>query len=235
MAFSGGTDTLVLANGYDLSTYLRNTAMNATAGAYDTSTYGVGSKTYIPGLKDGKMTFDGIFDGSAAAVDAVLAAALGVAGFVCTRFPQGDTFGNAGAGLSGHEVSYNVQSPVDGVVSVAGELQSSVSIERVLSLHALAAYAEGTTNGSSINNGADTANGGVGYLEVTAQAGTSAVIKIQHSDDNGVWVDLITFTTVTAAPAKERKAVTGSVEQYVRATCASTGGTITAQVSFGRK
>ena len=237
MAFSGGADTDLLINGYDLTTFFGNTQMGGTSGAYDTSVYGVGSKTYIPGLKDARWSLSGFFSGSAGEIDAVLEAALGVADAVGTVFPQGDALGNSGRGISGHVVNHSAVAPVDGVVSTTAEIQSKVGPERILSHAALAAHAAATTNFTSIDNAASSANGGHGYVQATAVGGgfSTATIKIQHSTDDSVWADLITFTAITAANAKERVAVAGTVNRYTRAQVASTGGTITAQVAFGRK
>ncbi len=239
MAFGGGTDTDLLINGYDLTTYFGNTQMGGITGAYDTSTYGVGSKSYIPGLKDDKWTLSGFFDGAVDVIDQVIQAALGVADAVATMFPQGDTLGNIGRGIAGHVTAQPTVAPVDGVVTTGAEIQSKVGPERVLSHAALASRAAGTNNLTAIDNAASSANGGVGYLQVTDVGAslTGLVAKVQHSTDNSVWVDLITFTTVTADHAKERVLVaTGTtVNRYTRAQIANTGDTSVAQVSFGRK
>lgn len=237
MAFGGGSDTDLLINGYDLTTYFNNTQPGGTAGAYETSTYGVGSKRYIPGLKDDRWTLSGFFDGDADAIDQVLAAALGTADGVATMFPQGDALGNAGRGIAGHVTNHGATAPVDGVVATAAEIQSKVGPERVLSHAPLASRAAGTNNLTAIDNAASSANGGHAYLHVTdvGDSLSGCVVKIQHSADNSVWADLITFTTVTADHSKERQEVTGTVNRYTRAQIANTGDTSTAQVSFGRK
>lgn len=236
MAFGGGTDTVLLINGYNLTSYFNASSPNATAGAYETSTYGVGSKTYIGGLKDARWSLGGFFDGAIAAVDEILAAALGVASGIATWFPQGDALGTAGRGISGHVVSHGSTSPVDGVVSTQAEIQSTVGSERVLSHRALGSVAAGTNNGTGIDNSAASTNGGVGYVQATADGGslTSCVVKIQHSADNSTYADLITFATITATPAKERKAVTGTVNRYTRSQVVNDDA-VTVQVAFGRK
>lgn len=237
MAFGGGTDTKLYINGYDLTAFFRNSDTQRSAGAYDTSVYGVGSKQYIAGLKDGRVSLDGIFDGDAAANDAVLAAALGVNDAILLRYPQGDALGNAGQGCAGIVVGHNSQAPVDGVVSNMAEIQASkAGVERVKSLLALSTLSAGTTNGTSIDDAAGSTAGASGFVEATAVGGgfTTATIKIQHSTDNAVWVDLITFTAITAARAKERLTVTGTVNRYIRHTTTATGGTITATVAFHR-
>jgi len=72
---------------------------------------------------------------------------------------------------------------------------------------------------ASVNNLAATTNGAVAHLHVTSKSGTSPTInwKVQHSADNSLWVDLMTFTQATDLTS-ERIAVTGTVNQYLRAT-----------------
>jgi hypothetical protein len=66
----------------------------------------------------------------------------------------------------------------------------------------------------------------VGYLGMSALARggyTNAIIKVRHSTNDSTWSDLITFTAVTAAPASERVAVTGTVNRYIQTTVTWTG------------
>lgn len=86
--------------------------------------------------------------------------------------------------------------------------------------------AAGDTHLTSVDNLASSANGGAGYLELTAltlDGYTNLIVRIQHSSDNSSFVDLITFTAVTAAPAAERKTVAGTVNRYLDVIWAYTG------------
>lgn len=236
MTFASGVDTLLLINGFDLTAYFKNSNAAGTADTYDTTTYGKRSKVYIPGLVDATMTAEGLFDIAVAGPDTILAAALAAATSpIWTRFPFGDTRGYRGTGIQGVENRYEITAPHDGVVAVTAAVQSAVGPEGIISLHALAADASGTTNGTSLDNAAATTNGGVAYLQVTAEAATTATIKVQHSADNSAWVDLVTFVAVTAANNYQRIAVTGTVNRYLRYTVTATAGTITHQTAFGRK
>lgn len=105
-----------------------------------------------------------------------------------------------------------------------------------VSLHDLVAETSAApVNYSSVDESAATSEGGVGHLHVTAFTGTDITIKIQHSTDNNTWADLITFTQVTGV-TKERIAVTGTVNRYVRAiVSAGTFSSATFVVAFGRR
>lgn len=71
--------------------------------------------------------------------------------------------------------------------------------------------------------------GAQAYLQVTKFTGTSVTVTVQHSPDNATWSTLAAFTAVTAAPAFQRVAATGTVGRYLRVI---TTGTFTA-ASFG--
>lgn len=86
-----------------------------------------------------------------------------------------------------------------------------------------------------------TQNGGAGCIAVpalTLGGYTNAAVKIRHSADNAAWADLISFTAITAAPATERKTVTGTINRYWSTSGAysgaGTGQSITPVIGFAR-
>jgi hypothetical protein len=79
--------------------------------------------------------------------------------------------------------------------------------------------------------------GGAAFLQVTAQSGGgNLVVKVQHSVDDGVWVDLITFASVAAVGA-QRAAVanTVTVNRYTRELHTISAGSATFSMAFGRR
>lgn len=74
MAFSHGSKATLSINGTDVTAYLTSISLSREADTAETTTLGKTSKTYIPGLKDGSFSIEGLDD---AALDAVLSAALG--------------------------------------------------------------------------------------------------------------------------------------------------------------
>jgi hypothetical protein len=98
-----------------------------------------------------------------------------------------------------------------------------------------------TTNGTNVDNTAPSTNGGVAHLHVTANTRNGATtFKVQHSTDNSTWVDLVTFTSVTAATTGAQRVEVASgttVQRHLRAqaTTAGTTGSITYTVSFARR
>ena len=154
---------------------------------------------------------------------------------VCVGF-GGDTVSQPFIGFEGvYKGEYDVLCQIGNLTKANTKFLFNGAIDRGLILHPLAARTV-DTNGTAVDNTAGTTAGGAGYVQVTAYSGlTNAVIKIQHSTDNSVWADLITFATVTAAPTAERKAVSGTVNRYVRALVDVTGtGSTTVFVGFNR-
>ena len=81
------------------------------------------------------------------------------------------------------------------------------------------------TNGSSFDNGAASSNGIVGHIHCSAFSGTSVVVKIEESSDNGssdAFTAKATFATINGANASERITATGSVERYLRVATSGT-------------
>jgi hypothetical protein len=62
-----------------------------------------------------------------------------------------------------------------------------------------------------------TAFGAQAYLQVTQVTGTSVTVTVQHSPDNSTWSTLAAFAAVSAAPATQRLAASGTVGRYLRA------------------
>jgi len=204
-----------------LTSFSREASTEGTADVAEDTAFGDNSKTYIAGQKDGTLTAGGIYDAAAGASAQVLESLLGTADAEVSYLPEGDAVGKRGYGLLSIPTQFSVQSPVDDIVAWSAEAQSSVGKEPVLSLHALGAETV-SGNGTGQDNAASSADGASAYLQVSAVAGTtpSLIVKVQHSVDNSVWVDLITFDVVTAASdnTSQRKKVSGTVNRYLRFT-----------------
>ncbi len=239
MAFSHGTLAKLYAYGYDLSSWLKEISGGGSVVAEDATTLGKLAKVYLPGLADGTLRAEGLFDGVAAAVDERLAAALGAAETQFVWLPAGDGLGYPGNGLAAIETAYDVQAAAAGLVRVTAQAQSNVGWERGLVAHALAARTT-TADGTALDHGAASAAGAVGYLQVTAAAGTGGDVVIEDSADNITFAPLITFANVTlanlATTRAQRIEVSGAVKRYVRAQWTVAGGdSLTFLVLFARK
>lgn len=244
MAFRHGRNTAVLVNQYNLSSYFNEASTSATVETGETTTFGVaqGSKTYITGLNDGAVSLSGLFDGDANAVDEVLNSVLGSDTDV--NFTVADDGGmivgrRCAIGQS-IETSYEVAAPVADVVSASAEFQPDGGLQRGVILAALDSI-NSTSNGTSVDNGAATTNGGTAMLHVPVNTRNGNItIKVQHSADNSTWADLATFAAVTSSTkTSERLSVASgtTVNRYLRAsyTVAGSTGSATIAVAFARR
>jgi hypothetical protein len=239
MAFKHGKNTGVLIDAADLTSYFNEASASRDVETAETTTFGNSAKTYIVGLKDGTMSLSGMFDGAADAVDDLIAASLGAtAAGNSTIAPEGLTIGNTSLSCATRKTSYEVSSPVGDVVSTSLSIQADGGIDRGVLLGAGTAVTS-TATGAAQDNSASSSTGGVGYLHLPANTRDGAsTFKVQHSSDDVTYADLITFTAVsTATTTSERVEVTGTVNQYVRASHAPGGssGSVTYTMAFARK
>jgi hypothetical protein len=239
MGFIHGKNTGVLVGGGNLSAFFNEASASQDVETAETTAFGSSAKTYIIGLKDGTMSVSGMFDGAQGSVDEQIEAALGVdAASVATIAPEGLAIGRASYSCAARKTSYEVSSPVGDVVATSLSIQADGGIDRGVLLGANTAVTT-TGEGAGQDNAASSADGGVGFLHVTANTRDGAsTFKVQHSSDNVTFADLVTFTSVSAtSTTAERIAVTGTVNQYLRASHAPGGssGSVTYTMAFARK
>lgn len=244
MPFRHGKNTVVLVNEYNLSSYFNEASTSNAVETSETTTYGVagGSKTYVTGLSDGSISVSGLFDGDTSAVDAVLTSVLGSDTEVnfTVAYDGGMTLGARCSTGQSIMTSYEVSSPVGDVVSTSAEFQPDGGIARGVILAPLSTVSA-TGNGTSVDNAASTANGGVAMIHVPANTRNGTiVVKVQHSSDNVTFADLATFTTISStAKTSERLSVASgtTVNRYLRVTYTVAGstGSATIAVAFARR
>lgn len=229
MSFTHGKAARVYLDAVDMSDYMRSASFSSDADTADSSVFGSDDKSYVTGMRDATFSGEGILD---QVQDAAVIPVLGSADrSVLQYYPKGDTIGNPGRGLSADLTSYEPSSPLGDVVQFSVEAQSSVGSERIISHHA---HGQETASGTAtvVDGTAQTTDGAVGYLNVTAVSG-SAVIVVQDSADNVTYVDLLSFGTVSTTGG-QRGTVTGTVDRYTRLVHTNAAGTITFVAGLGR-
>lgn len=239
--FRHGRGTYVLVDKYNLTPYFREANRSSGVDLAETSAFGTFDKTFVVGMREGRISMGGMFDGTTNAVDQALATILGQAAAVpVTYAPEGLAIGRRTYVCQAEETTYEVSASISDVVAVSAEVQATGGIHGGFSLHDLTAETA-NGNGTSVNNGAATTLGAAATLHVstnTRDAG-SILVKVQHSTDNSSWADLISFTSVNFGTTfGEYKEVTGTVNQYLRAlwtVTAGSTGSYTFTVSAARK
>lgn len=228
MATFGSDDVaFLLIDGYSVLGVTTQITYGKEAVAEETHALGDAwvEHTYV-GLRRASLTQNGFFDDAANGVNDALVSQMGTARVLCLGV-EGNTLGEAFTGFAGAmQMSFERVASRGELHKANAAYQGSGAVEEGIILHIHQAETGATLNGTNVDNGASSANGASGYLQVSALAlggYTNAVLKIQHSVDNSVWVDLISFVVVTAAPNAQRLTVAGTVNRHLRATLAYTG------------
>ncbi len=235
--FRHGKGTVVLADEFDVTTYLNSVSTANAIEVPETTTFGSNDRSFIVGHTDGSISFEGLFDGTANAVDSIFSAALGD-GPIMTVSGDGSALGRRAVLLDTKSTAYEVSSPLTEVVAVSGEAVADGGLDYGIWLACQQAITT-TTTGTANDNSAASSNGGVAHLHVTANTrnGTT-VAKIQGSADNSTFADLVTFSTIsTSTKTSQRVEVSGSVARYLRAliTPAGSTGSLTVSIAFARR
>lgn len=248
--FQHGKSTSVYLDEFDMSAYLNSTDVTHTQDTAETTVYGASSRAFIASQASGTLSFAGLIDATntAGTSDKEFEAILGSATHpVLTVAIEGGTIGNRAVIARANETSYTMATPVADVNSLTADFQCSADpannvdfgVASAVQLTTGASIAHGSLgNLASVDNGASSTNGGAALLHVpTNTVDGATTIKVQHSADDAVWVDLVTFTAVGASTiTSQLSAVTGTVNQYLRVTASTAGssGAITFMVSFAR-
>jgi hypothetical protein len=244
-----GSRARLVANGYDLSPFMRDASVEMTADTSDASTWANddGSqrtdKKYVAGLRDAAFSGSAILDMDTneahAGIDAGRVFELALAGdVIMVHMPQGGSFGAVARLMQALSSGINVSTPYSDVGALDISAVTRESLRGiVLNDHTVVVSATG--DGASYDAGAagmPTEFGAVGQLHVIEKgggAGTLTVV-IQHSADDTIWADLVTFTGQTTGNVSERIEVAGNVERYIRAIRTVTGGTWKFHASLAR-
>lgn len=237
MAKTHGKETAVLINEFDVSGFFNSMDLSRDVDTPESTTFGDDDREYIAGLRGGSISYGGFWDNtSTTGSDEVLNATLGVAtARIVSAYPAGTTLGNIAYLYNTHSTSYSVSSPVDGITSISADMIATGQIERGVSVHALTARTS-TANGTSVDSGASSSNGGVGHLHVTALSGATTLdVDIEDSANDSTFASLISFTQVTTSTTSERSTVAGTVDRYLRAAWTISGTSYTFAVTFARR
>jgi hypothetical protein len=231
------TNTRVLFAQYNLSGFLSDSSVAAEQDLEDTTTYGDTGHEFTPTLKNGTINFSGIWRGDTGEPDPILSAAMGsLPGEPVSWFPAGfATIGNRAWLAKTRAQSFQPGGSVAGVVLFAYAAQCDGGLDSGIVLHPFAAET-GTSDGTAVDHGAATANGGIANLHASAFTGTSMTSKIQHSVNGSVWVDLVTFTAVSAATSQHVEVAPGTtVNRHLREVRSGTFSSCIFCVAFARR
>jgi hypothetical protein len=212
----------------------------------ETSTWGMTSKRYTSSERiEGSFQGSGVWEANGAnpgSIDELLHTQLG-GSHVATYLPLGDGFGNRARLVGGTESSFEITSPGDDAVGFSFEIvakEGFINKGRVLRALGGDNSISADGNGASYDDlgAAGTTIGRLGATLHVMQKGGGAgtlTVKVQHSPDQSVWTDLITFTGRTVADVAEYLEVAATIQRYLRALWTVSGGTWDFHVAAGRR
>ena len=246
--FIHGKSTAVYIDEFDLSEYFTDSSFTTENDTAETTAYGATNKSYIVGLRSGTLSLSGLWAADTDGSDEELQALLGNATEPLITVREGTAaIGGRAVIAQANETDYSITNPVSDVVSVSADFECTTTgitnltyaLSGGVQLTAGASIAHGSLGAlSSVDNAASSANGGAATLHVpTNTVNGNTTIKVQHSANDSTWADLISFTAVSStAKTSEIKAVTGTINRYLRVTASTAGssGSITFMVAAAR-
>lgn len=235
--------TTFLMNGYELACYLKSFTPEAMTDALDATVLCNNYKSFQAGFKDGSLSAEGIFSADSVNADDiydVLKAAFsaGTNNLITASFGQA-VAGSPAIMMSGAQGKFGVPIKTAELIMVTADFQCSDGMN--FGVYLLnEAIAAGTVNGTSVDNGAATANGGVFHVHLQNDTATDVDTKLQHSTNGSSWADVsgAVVNDLSAAHAYGSVTVAAgtTINRYIRAVSVVTGGDATkVTAAFARR
>lgn len=224
--YGSSSFSVLLADGYNLLgakvknvTYEREALMELTHGLGD------GFEASTPtGMQRANLTQDGaFFDDTTNSMHDAMKRSQQTSRILCMA-AAGNVIGRFFWGIQGvYAMAYGVLGAVGALTKANAKYTVSGQLDEGKILQEWATRTDDwntALEGNSVDNGASSANGGVGYLQVSGFSGPNALtVKIRHAADGGgsgaTWVDLVTFVAVSGAQTAQRIAAVGTVNRYL--------------------
>lgn len=252
MAFSHGTDARMWLDGYPISCVTSDFDLDAKTDDAETSTLCNTFKTYIPGLESAEAKIKGLLDGDSVTPTSTFEYVLEnrrrqIVPLV--YHPQTGTLGAPAYLVNGFLDDFKISTGVKDAAKFEVKFQSNTGVHTATTPTTATtgivlkadSVITATADGTSVDQTtATTAYGAAAILSVSAVSGTTPTLDVivQHSTNNSVWVDLITFSQENAVNGQYLETTaTTTVNRYVRAKWTVAGGTpsFTFNVAFRRK
>lgn len=238
-------NSLVLADGFDLSNYLKSVDIASSVDMLENTVLGQTSnaRSYQPGLPEHSVSgeaffaYDSVTDANS--IDRTFDEALGASAnkkFLIA--PSGYTaIGNACFICNTKQANYSIKETVGDLIMLSFEAKATSAAsatEGTFTPAIILGRVTATTTGalSSVDN-ATTSAGYLAQCHITeADTLTQVIVKVQHSTDDAIWADLATFTF--SANGAQQAYATTTVNRYRRVNVTTFTGT-SARVTVGFK
>lgn len=221
-----GDHIQILVDGYDLTGDHNKIVVNDMRKMLPASAFGEGVEKYLAGQRQPKLEHNGYLNPVAGRSHPVLNGVL-VDGVVSVLVGQNTdpAVGDPVYNLVTQQEQYASNSEFGSVVPFAAMFSNRLG-QRAGWGVALAVPSDitNTTNGSSVDNGASSDDGGVAFLHILQATATDTYsIVVEDSSDNSNWSTVDTFTLDGSAIGSERLALSGTLERYLRFTATRSG------------
>lgn len=252
MAFLHGRHTSLYLSEYDISGFFSDASGDSTLDTAEVSVFNDDNKQYITGMMQGSMALSGFFEddtdinptATTETMDKVLSDMVAAGNDeLCTIvYGSSPAAGNRARVLYGHLTSANISSPLAGVTATSVNLQSDGSAVRSGYLlgdptDAIAATEDGDTVDTAITSSA--LGWAVGLHVIANTRNGDLDVVVQHSDDGTTWVDLATFSTISAGNLGYQFLTDSddTVNRYVRqeVTLGGSTGTVSIVTTMSRR
>jgi hypothetical protein len=241
MAFVPGINTRYFVGPMRFSVFGKSIDVTVTCNQLEVSSHEDRAQVYINGQKTGSASIDMMLDTAYAATSQFTTlntwqatpqpvtvgfdgTALAASVWMILGNESGVTFSDTASDIAAATVAIQPDGPIDWGQVIATE--AAVTVDG---------------NGTAVDGGASSSNGGVAHVHTTAFSGlTNNIITIEGSADGSTgWATISggTFSTITAVGSERLVIAAGvSVPRYLRAVDNVTGsGTTTRLVSFARR
>jgi hypothetical protein len=235
-----GRSDRILVNGYNLSSAMNKIEVKSTREKLDKTSLADGNRIFESGFRTGEASTEGFFDSNTVSADKitdVVSAAFESGAQEVVSLGYGlYALGGAVYMFDGCVANWDLPITVNQIILTNANWSSNNGMMRGKWL-ASAQYDAGTNNGTSVDNGAATTNGGLFHVHLENDDATDVDVKLQHSTDNSTWVDLTAVNNLSAAndAAAATVAAGTTVRRYLRTVATVTGGnTILVSAAFAR-
>lgn len=234
---SGLGDNFYVA-GYDLSGDINSLGrIGGGPALLDFTTVNKSAHVRQGGQRTGQVQFVTFFDPNAGVAGPAPLPSRVTTDTVVT-YCRGTTLGNPGACLNAKQINFDPTRANNGMLTVAvDEMSNSYGLEWGRQLTAGLRTDTVATAGTGVDDSAGTTFGAQAYLQVTAFAGTSVDIIVEHSTTGSSgWTTVIDFGAQSAIGASRvATSNTTTVNEFVRAsTSTGTFSSVTFSVVFVR-
>lgn len=238
-----GDHIQVLVNGYELTADSNRISFSDVRDMHDVTAFSDVAHKFIPGQTNSKLEHAGYMDAGAARSHPVLKG-VAMSGAVSVYLGQNaaPVMGDPVYSISALQNAYNTLPEVGKYVPFIARFAGSGGYGGLWGVAlAVPVSFTNTTNGSALDNGASTLNGGLGALHIlTAAASDTYSITVEGSTTGafgGEQTTVLTFTLNGSALGSQHQTVGGAIPRYLRwraVRTGSAGNTVKIAISFIR-